>query len=183
VKLGISDGLISGLVATAGAAAVFAILGLPASVFLMSIGPYAPWIGIVVGVCLILVGIFLAAETHLSFHLPVRLPISSRGRFGLFLFGAAYAGASIACVFPVFLMVVAAAAATGGLLTGALIFTAYSAGMGMLMVLVTVATATSRTLLLKRFGALTNYTRKTTSLLLVLAGLYIIYLQGWVLSL
>lgn len=101
----------------------------------------------------------------------------------IFLFGVGYATASAACAFPVFLMVVFAAMSSGGFLSDVLIFLMYSLGMVVLMVSMAMAVAASKNLVLHRFGRIVPYVRKVGAVILILAGIYLIYLQGWIFGL
>jgi len=93
----------------------------------------------------------------------------------LFLFGFGYSMSSIACVFPVFLLLVAYPFITGNVMLGLMAFLAFAGGKSVLMVAATVLTAESRSQLLtsqsKKFG----YIKKGSGVLLVVVALYLTY--------
>src|SRR5215208_4094342 len=53
----VAQGLIAGLLVTAGFLGVFAAIGLPVSLGLTAIAPAVPWLGLGIGVILVVVGL------------------------------------------------------------------------------------------------------------------------------
>src|SRR5579885_3446378 len=118
------SGLGLGLAATAGFVALFAVVGL-----VVSLGGHAligafPWLGFGIGVALALLGIWLLLSGQsLGIGFLHRIqPPSQRSPLGLFLFGVAYAAASLSCTLPIFLVVGGGALETSGLVGGVLQF-------------------------------------------------------------
>ncbi|MFB6114764.1 MAG: cytochrome c biogenesis CcdA family protein [Candidatus Nanohalobium sp.] len=90
----------------------------------------------------------------------------------LFLFGFGYSMSSIACIFPVFLLLIIYPFLSGNFLTGSIAFLAFAAGKSAMMV--------SGTLLTSKSGLLTgrldfNYVKKGSGLLILLVAIYLAY--------
>jgi len=93
----------------------------------------------------------------------------------LFLFGFGYSMSSIACIFPVFLLLIAYPLITGNVVLGITAFLAFAAGKSVLMIAATVLTAESKSRLLTSKSKNFNYVKKGSGLLLILVALYLVY--------
>lgn len=122
---------------------------------------------------------FLAGRTVSSRHLT-----NISARFvdtehttdrNLFLFGFGYAVSSIACIFPVFLLLIVVPVMTGNLSLSLLTFTAFAIGKSSMMIGGTVLTAASKERLLTKQSKRFQYIKKGSGLLLVLVGIYLTY--------
>ncbi len=129
---------------------------------------------------LTLVGAYFLAGRTVSFrHLS---NISSRfmrtedtSARNLFLFGFGYAMGSIACIFPVFLLLIVAPVMTGDLSLGLLTFSAFAVGKSGMMIGGTVLTAESREQLLTGRSGQFRYIKRGSGGVLILVGLYLTY--------
>lgn len=182
VAEGIAEGAGAGAAVSLGFVAVFLAVGTLVSLAGAQIGPFLPWAAITIGAILIVLGFLWLAGVRLSFSVSPSVPLKG-GPLSFFVFGVGYAIASAACALPVFLMVVFAAVSSGGLLSGLLIFLAYSLGMVVLMVPLAMAVAASKDLTLRRFERVMPYVRKIGAAILIVAGAYLIYLQSWIFGL
>src|SRR5258708_16567274 len=129
--------LLLGSAVTAGFMTLFVSVGVVLSVGGQFIFRTLPWLGLIIGLVLVGIGIW----TLLGHALPVPLPTLSVKRFGrgpqaMFLYGIAYGLVSLGCALPVFLSVVAGALTTGGFVPGISMFVSYSLGMGAVLVAV-----------------------------------------------
>jgi cytochrome c-type biogenesis protein len=93
----------------------------------------------------------------------------------LFLFGFGYAMGSIACIFPVFLLLIVAPVMAGDLSLSLFTFSAFAVGKSGMMVGGTVLTAESRERLLTKQSQRFHYIKQGSGLLLVLVGIYLTY--------
>jgi cytochrome c-type biogenesis protein len=128
---------------------------------------------LVVGVILIVVG----SAAALGYDLPtptVRLPERRRSVGGFFGFGVLYAAAAAGCTAPIFVGIGVQAVAAGPAVAVAT-FSAYAAGMSLLMVAVTVASALGRETLLTRLAGRTDLIERVMGVLLVVAGAVQLY--------
>lgn len=168
------EGVRFGTTATLGFLSVFIVTGALVSLVGEGIRPFYPWILVGIGGVLIVLGAIWLAGISLY------VPIAPRGRLktthlSFYFFGIAYALAAIACVLPVFLMIVLSALSAGGFLLGLLIFLIYALGMGVMMIVVSMAVVLSKELLLQRFRSVTPYVHKVSAVILILAGIYLLF--------
>lgn len=129
----------------------------------------------VIGVGLIAVGLLTAASD--VFHLRPILnitPFSSKNFVSFYVYGVAYAFASLGCSFPVFLLVVLQSAAVESPIYSLLLFLFYGLGAGTLMVPITVATSLYRERLHWRLMKMMPYMRSLNAVVLVVAGGYMV---------
>ncbi len=173
------EGLYLGLLVTAGFLAVFGTAGVTLSAGLRVIVKVMPFAALAVGVALALLGLWLLAGRSLPFSLPVRqVDVRARNPKSVFLFGVAYAFASLSCTLPVFLAVVGASLTTAGFAGSATMFFSYAAGMATVLMSVALGAALLKGAVAQWFRKLLPYMHRLGAGLLVLAGLYLIWYQG-----
>jgi len=167
------QGFVTGLLVTAGFLGVFVAVGLPVAYGASRISDALPWLGVVLGGALVVVGI-----ATLAGRVP-RLPLSlgvrtraSRGTGAMVLFGAGYGVASLGCTLPIFLAVVGSAASGA---STALVFAAYGAGMAVVVTALALAAALLREGLARRLRSVLPYMSRIAGALLVIAGGYLAY--------
>ncbi|MDK3256729.1 cytochrome c biogenesis CcdA family protein [Blastococcus capsensis] len=164
---------------TTGFVLVFGTVGLVLMPVLSSLQQYLPVLTVVIGLVLVVVGLWLVAGRS------VAVPgLAGRGRpptsrwttqVG---FGVSFALASLSCTLAPFLAVTAGSLRAGGPLGVGLTFVSYAVGMGTVVLALSVAVALARTSVvrsMRRTGALIN---RGSGLLLVLAGGYVAW-YGW----
>jgi len=160
---------------------LFGIAGLALRLATNAIAGYLPWVGLTVGLLMVLVaGRMLAGGTlYTSFGERVadRLQAGTRqgGLRGYFIYGIAYGLASLSCTLPVFLAVVGSAVALHGPLAGALPFVLYALGMGLVISVLTLSVAFFKHTVLRYARKALPYVQPASSILLLAAGAYIIY--------
>lgn len=170
-------GLAGGGAATAGFILVFVGTGGILSAAGNALIGAFPWAAVAVGILLSFVGAAMALGKHIA--LPFSLMKSNPARkpggaFSFFLYGVAYAVASLSCTLPIFLAVVGWAAASGD---GLLVFLAYAGGMGAVMVVLTVALSLGREALALGLKRAVPYAQRAAGAVMVAAGGYIVYYQ------
>ena len=170
-------GALFGGLATLGFLVVFAAIGLPVAFLARPLAAYIPWLSIVVGVGLVVVGILFLAGKTITLRLPGLKGDVSSPR-GFFFFGLGYGLAGLSCTFPVFLAVIGAGALAGGFASAMSVFVAYALGKGMLLVTVTMLTVAGGVGLANRVKRITPYVYKGSAVLMILAGAYIAYYFG-----
>jgi cytochrome c-type biogenesis protein len=159
--------------------AVFLLAGLALSHLSASVYEWAPWFTIVIGAGLVVLGIALLR----GFQLTVALPKLNKGggaRTGrsMFVFGVSYAIASLSCTLPTFMVVIAGTFRRENLLSSAVTFIAYSAGMAIVLLALTVSMGLARQSLLHTMRRALPYVSRAAGGLLVVAGAYVAY-YGW----
>ena len=174
------EGLYLGLLVSAGFLAVFSIAGLALSAGLELIARYAPLTALATGIALFLLGLWLLAGKSLPFSLPVPQINNPRARNpkSAFVFGIGYAFASLSCTLPLFLAVVGASLTAVGLAGGAIMFGGYGLGMATMLVGVALGTALLKGAVAHWFRKLLPYVYRISAVMLMLAGLYLIWYQG-----
>lgn len=155
-----------GIVVSAGGAVLFSIM---------------PWVSILIGLGLILVGIWMLLGKRFSFDILTKLgnrigdprTISIRG---FFLFGLAFGATSMGCTLPIFLVVVGGSLSSGDFAAGLMQFIWYTLGTGTVFLILTVGMA------FIRGGVVVSFLRRIvphvhiiSALILILAGSYICY--------
>ncbi len=168
--------LIFGIAATAGFILLFASVGTVFSTGGQFIFRTLPWLGLIVGISLVAVGIW----TLLGRTLPLNLPTFAVKRFGrgpqaMFLYGIAYGLASLGCALPVFLSVVAGALTAGGVVQGIAMFVSYSVGMGTVLVSVALGAALFKGAVARWMRGILPYVKTLSAVALIVAGLYLTY--------
>lgn len=176
----VARALMIGLVVSLGFVLLFGVAGVIVSAGGSAILGTMPWVGVVIGVALILMGFWVLAGKSLYAGAFERFA----GRIGdpksmsirsFFLFGLAYGLASLSCTLPVFLAVMGSSLAAGGLAASAGQFASYGLGMTSVLIVLTLALALFKGGVVSRMRSVTPYVQPISALLLVLAGGYIIY--------
>jgi cytochrome c-type biogenesis protein len=176
VGAGVALALRVSLAVSAGFLAVFAIAGMAVRHTSLPVYEYVPWISLVIGLALVVLGIAML----LGFQLVVNLPkLNGGGRErtlrSMFLFGVSYAIASIGCTLPIFLAAVAGTMARDSLIDGLIVFGIYGLGISLVLGALTVALALARQSVVNAFRASRAYINGIAGALLVMAGAYVMY--------
>lgn len=168
----VSGVLVRGLAATGG---VFAAFGVVIGVVVLagqSLESIIPMLEAAVGVSLVAVGSVVLVRGSLSMH--VSLPQRRSGVLGFAVFGAGYAAAATACVFPIFfaLVVRSLSMPPGGT---ALVLGSYAATFGTLMLAVTTTAAFGHRLTAGALSGGIDRLVRLSGVVIVLAGLGQLY--------
>lgn len=173
-----AHGASMGLVATLGFVALFGGVGLGISAGGRVLIRFFPYWGLTMGVAMVLLGLFLfLSRRHLGITAASRFqgPASIRGVRGFFLFGIAYALASLSCTLPIFLVVVGSALAARGFLSGVIQFVSYGLGMGAILITLTLGVVFFKSAVSQGARFLIPYVERMGALAMVGAGSYLIY--------
>jgi len=175
-------GITAGLSMTAGFFTIFGLFGILFSLLgQIVISAVAPWFSLLVGGGLILLGIL-----HLFDHdlfdislIGVSSRLESKGEGGclrpFYFYGLGYALASLGCTLPIFLMIVSQSLVSGSYLLSVMVFLSYVTGMGLVVIGISVATRLFREALENWLGKLLPYVKKIAGVIIVAAGIYLIY--------
>ena len=170
-------GALFGGLATLGFLTIFLAVGLPIALLARGLAPYLNWLAALVGLSLVVLGLFVLAGKSIAPKLP-GLQADVTSPKGFYLFGLGYGVASLSCTFPVFLAVVAGGALSGGFLSALAAFAAYALGKGALLVGVTILTVSGGTTSGARVRRLVPAMARASGILLVLAGAYLAWYYG-----
>jgi cytochrome c-type biogenesis protein len=171
-------GLWLGVVVTVGFLSVFVVAGSLFSAggrFLLQL---TPWLGAIVGLLLIGLGLWSLLGKGVSLPIPIpQWEVQTQGIRGMFLYGVAYALVSLSCTLPIFLSVFAGALAANNVFSVGGMFLAYSLGMGTVITSLALATAWFQSAVTQRFRRLMPSIKVVSALALIAAGGYLIYFQ------
>ncbi|MFC2035518.1 cytochrome c biogenesis CcdA family protein [Chloroflexota bacterium] len=167
-------------VVTLGFVVFFGIVGAILSFGGQFLFAFIPWMAVIIGVALILLGIYLLIGGHLYTSLPARLVgrLSKNGGLsikGFFIFGIAYGISALSCSLPVFLVVVGSALVLRGFASGLFQFISFALGMGFVIAIVTIGSALFNEAINRWLHRLVPVVARLSGLLLIFAGGYILY--------
>jgi cytochrome c-type biogenesis protein len=167
-------------VVTLGFVVLFGVAGAILSLGGQFLFTFIPWLAVLIGVALFLLGIYLLIGGNVYTNLPARLVsrlnINRRsGIKGFLIFGIAYGIAALSCTMPVFLAVVASVLTTKGIASGLLQFVSYAMGMGFVITIVTLSSALFKESVSRWLHRLVPLVTRFSGLLLIFAGGYILF--------
>lgn len=161
---------------SSGVLAVFLAVGFAWSSVSSFVGPRLPYFTIVIGLGLAAVGVAMLWGYEPAVRVPhLRTASDRRGHVSMFLYGAAFAVASLGCTLPIFVGVVATTFLTASFADATTAFLAYGLGMSSVLAVLTVATAAARTGVLTALRRLLPHVQKISGGLLIAAGLFVTY--------
>ena len=161
---------------TAGFLSVFIVVGAPVIYGLGSIVRAVPWAGAVTGVAITIVGLIILSGRHVGLSLYAGpLARSGTGEPSMYVFGVAYAVASLGCTLPVFLSVVGASLAVRGPGAATAVLAAYGAGMSAVMMTLALVAGSMRDRLVKTMRRALPRMERISGALLLVAGVYLSY--------
>lgn len=163
-----------GGVVTLGFLVVFGSVGLAVTHLGLSIYQSLPWVTLVIGALLVVLGIAMVR----GFVLEVRLPKlerggKTRGLGSMFVFGISYAVASLTCTLPPFLAVMATTFSQLSYTAGVSVFLVFGLGMGLVLMVLTVAIAVARLSIVHHLRRVLPYVNRVSGALLIVAGAYL----------
>lgn len=166
---------------SAGFLSVFLIIGLITQQLTSWIHQNAKYATAVIGV----VFIGLGTAMLFGYRLPIATPkLDAGGRDrttrSMFVYGIAYAVASLGCTLPLFMTTLFGTAEREGFFAGVANIVAYGVGMAMLVTALTVALAVANVGLLKFLRGSMKYIEMIAGAFVLLSGLYLLWYFWWV---
>lgn len=170
-------GLTMGAVATLGFVAVFGSIGAIIAAGGRTVITLMPYAGLGVGIAVVALALWLlVTRRHVGIWAASRINLDRGGGVsGVFLFGVAYAIASLSCALPIFLVVVVSSLTAQGFLAGLASFISYSVGMGAMLILITLVVAVSQQTARAFMRRVLPLMDRVGNVVLLGAGGYIIY--------
>ena len=168
--------LVVGSAVSAGFVAVFLVVGIVTETidsWLLSNAKYAT---VVIGVTFVVLGVAMLAGYRPRFATP-HLDAGGRTRSvgSMFVYGIAYAVASLGCTMPLFIPTVFGTGRREGFAAGVANAVFYGAGMGLVVIALTVSLAGANQLLLGALRSAMRYVDLIAAAFLVLSGVYLLY--------
>ena len=174
-------GIMLGLTATAGFIVVFGVVGLVLAAGGRVVGQFLPFAGLGVGVLIAATGLWLLVSGRkIAIMSASRVNLGQgRGLKNVFLFGIAYAIASLSCALPLFLVavgIVAGQTLSAGSVAETVVGSAiYGLGMGAVMVAATLGIVFFKEGVSRWIRLVMRYVEPVGKLAMVGAGGYLIY--------
>ncbi len=166
---------------TASFVLLFGLTGILAGWAASAVTSALPWLGLLVGAGLVLLGGALAAGHGLYSNVGPRMAqhlsglARVRGVAGYAAYGTAYGLASLGCALPVFLSVVGTSLQADGIAAAAGQFALYGIGMGAVLGSLTILAAWTGSGWVGRVSRAARHARWASAALLWLAGGYVVY--------
>jgi cytochrome c biogenesis protein CcdA len=155
----------SGLVMTAGFVTFFGLFGLVLTPVATTLKRYLPFVTVVIGLAMLVVGVLLLLGKELYLRLP-KLQAAPKSLWSMYGYGIAFAIASLSCAVGPFLVLIGTS-----LESGFTAFLAYACGMG----LVVTALAVAGSLLAPRIRKLLPHVGRLGGVVLLVMGAYVTY--------
>jgi cytochrome c biogenesis protein CcdA len=167
--------VVSGSV-SAGFLSVFLTAGLVSVHFTRWINENARYATVVIGVALVILGVAML----FGFKLPIVTPQVSASSHdhtarSMFVYGVAYAVASIGCSIALFMATLFDNTRREGVLSGIANFVAYGAGMSLLVTALTITLAVANTGLLRVLRSGMRHVQMIAAAFVVISGVYLVY--------
>ena len=171
--------LIGGAV-SAGFVILFGIAGAIVGVSASFVGQVLPWLGLVIGVGLVIIGAWMAGGGKLYIGLAARAADrmgnpNEVGAKGYFMFGLSYGTASLGCTLPIFISVVGIGVAGFSITTVVGNFFLYALGMGLVIMGMTLGMAIFKGAMVTLMRKALPYIQYVAAGFMVVAGAYIIF--------
>ena len=175
-------GLRAGSFASLGLISVYIVFGILLTLFGRVIAPIFPWIELGTGTLLL----FMGSATLFGYQFAIRPPVifraNANGLKRFYFFGVAYAFGALGCTLPIFLLVIFQSLAQKGVFGGVINFTVYALAMSSLMIIFSLISSLSKNVIQRFLAKYMSLIQKGSGILILLAGIYLIYLALQVIS-
>jgi cytochrome c-type biogenesis protein len=175
----LSGSVKAGIAAATGINGIFALIGLAVALGGLAVKSYLTYLAPVVGIGIVLLGLaMLLNKTEIFEKFGVLLSslslrIGGKAQYsGLFMYGVGYGLACMECQAPVFIALLFAGLAAGGVLEALLVFLSFSIGMGSTMLIVSVIVGTAKMKVLTRLKELMPLINRACGVILIFVGVY-----------
>ncbi|CQD19304.1 cytochrome C biogenesis protein transmembrane region [Mycolicibacterium conceptionense] len=163
------------MVMTVGFVAVFGTFGLLTVAAASTVQRYLPYVTLLIGVALVILGCWLLAGRRLGLLLPdalsARTGWAPTARLGSMAgYGVGYALASLSCTVGPFLAVTGATLESNTALHRVAVFAAYAAGFALVVGVLAVAAALAGTVVVERLRRVVPYISRISGALLIVVG-------------
>lgn len=172
--------LLVGVTVSAGFVVLFAAVGAPIGLGARGIADAFPWIGLIIGVLLVVGGAYLLGGGKLYSNLAARVSArfgsaDSKSVRSYFTFGLAYGTASLSCTLPIFLAVIGGTFTAETFLDSVLQFILYGLGMGSVILTLTVGMALFKGAVAGGLRRALPHAGTISAVMLLTAGTFIVY--------
>lgn len=159
---------------SAGFMSVFLVVGAVTRLFTDYINQNAKYVALLIGVALFVMGVAMLAGWRLPYTTP-KLDVGRRDRTtaSMFVFGVAYAVASIGCTLGPFTATVLGTITTEGFALGLLAIALYGIAMSLLVIALTVTLALAQGGLLRTLRNGMKHVERASAVVMMLSGSYL----------
>ena len=159
---------------SAGFMTIFVIVGGISRLFTNWLNQNAKYVGLLIGLALVILGIAMLFGYRLPFSTP-KLETGKRDQTiaSMYVFGLAYAIASIGCTIGPFSATVLGTIDTDGFFQGIVAIVLYGVAMSLLITTLTVTLAVAQGGLLKSLRSGMKYVETASAIVMILSGLYL----------
>ena len=172
----VARALVVSLSLSAGFMSVFLVVGSISRLFTDWINQNAKYVSLVIGLALVVLGVSMLFGYRLPLTTP-KLDVGGRTKdrtvLSMFLFGVAYAVASIGCTIGPFSATVLGTIDTSGFAAGLVAIVLYGGAMSLLVTALTVSLAVAQGGLLKVLRLGMTYVEVGSAIVMILSGLYL----------
>ena len=172
----VARALVVSLSLSAGFMSVFLVVGSISRLFTDWINQNAKYVSLVIGLALVVLGVSMLFGYRLPLTTP-KLDVGGRTKdrtvLSMFLFGVAYAVASIGCTIGPFSATVLGTIDTSGFAAGLVAIVLYGGAMSLLVTALTVSLAVAQGGLLKVLRRGMTYVEMGSAIVMILSGLYL----------
>lgn len=138
---------------------------------------YMKWTAVGMGGLLTILGVLMIMGKNISFSVNFRNPTDRSEAVEAVVFGLAYGIGALGCLFAIFLVVATQAMSAETAMEEASYIGAYFAGISSMMVGAILLSTFAKDMLMKYLRKILPQMERITGILLILAGIYVIYYQ------
>ena len=164
-----------GVTTVLGFLSVFMVIGVIPSFTINTLSSKIALVSPFVGVIMVILGL-----GHMFSDVFYRVPAlnvafpEGTGYKSFYMFGVGYGAASMACSFPVFILLVLQSSTAGGITAILVMFLVYGLGAATVLIPLSLALTYSKELIYKKLMQVMPYMKKINASILIVAGLYMI---------
>lgn len=170
-------GIVLGFWAGLGIITIFAFMGIIIIALGNAIKSFIPLVTIFGALFITAVGVLMLAKKNFSLYLPFKLGKAAKPEQNFYTFGIIYGLAVMSCSLPIFLAVTLGALSTGGIQGGLFIFSLYAGAAAFSMIVFSLLLSVVRESILRWMSTIFPYFQKATAIIIIGAGIYLIYYQ------
>ncbi|MGM0405869.1 MAG: cytochrome c biogenesis protein CcdA [Thermoplasmatota archaeon] len=178
-------GLSMGIKASLGIVLVFGIIGVIAVSGGRWLAEYIPYLELIVGILILVLGIFVLTNIDIGGHLSKNLR-KLKGQLKMnssksskdsspFLYGLGYGASSAGCTAPVFIAVILSSWLSQGLHGAIIVLLLYLITMSILMIIFSMLTVRFKNILQRKLSEASVWISRISGIVLVIAGSYLVY--------
>ncbi|WP_203448802.1 MULTISPECIES: cytochrome c biogenesis CcdA family protein [unclassified Mycobacteroides] len=173
----VARAVVATVVMAGGFVAVFTVFGLLTVSVASVVQRYLPFVTVVFGIGLVILGLWLLSGRDIIALMPKVLDANApTTRLGsMFGYGVGYAVASLSCTIGPFLAVTSTTFESGSFVDGVMVYLSYAAGITLVVGTLAMSTALASTVLLNGMRRMLPYLNRISGAILLVVGAYVGY--------